>query len=265
MAEGRNPHSVRNGIASVLVLTLLAPVTAAASGKEAPGATAAQPVERDFLFGPPRTVLGVSGGWLVGSERGELFDFIREELTIDDGDFDTAEVRFVAGRAFGPRLDLLAEVGVSHATVLSEYRELVEGNDLPITQTTELTRVPVGGSLRFWLIPRGRGIGRFAWVPARIAPYVGVGGGGQWYRFLQFGDFVDFVDFGIFSDAFESSGWAWSGHLFGGASITLTRQLFLTLEARQHWASTPLSGDYIGFEDLDLDGLRVTAGLEFLF
>ena len=269
MVERRSRHVAWTGLAWLLILILPTPVAAAAGDNEAAGATtaagSAQPAERDFLFGRPRTVVGIAGGWLVGTERGELFDFIRDELTVEDGDFDTGAVRFLAGRAVAPRLDLLAEVGVSRATVLSEYREFVDIDDLPIPQTTEFTRVPVGGSLRLWLVPRGREIGRFAWVPTRVAPYVGVGGGGQWYRFLQFGDFVDFVDLGIFSEAFESSGWAWSGHLFGGASIMLTRQLFLTIEARQHWARTPLSNDYVGFEDIELDGLRITAGLEFVF
>jgi len=261
--------SVSRGAIVLLALLLLA-VPRVATGASEHGAEAGAsqpepPASADFLFGRPATVISVSGGWLASDESGDLFEFVRDELTIDEGDFDGATVRFTIGRALGPRLDALLEAGVSQARIQSEYRDFVEGDDLPITQTTELLRVPVNGSLRFWLVPRGREIGRFAWVPRRVTPYVGAGGGGHWYRFNQFGDFVDFVDLGIFSDRFETGGWTWTGQVFGGVSVQVGKQVFLNLEARQTWASTPPSGDYVGFDTIELGGLRMTGGLEFVF
>jgi hypothetical protein len=173
--------------------------------------------------------------------------------------------RLEAGLSIGPRLDVLAEVGFSGSAIASEYRDFVDTADLPIVQTTELMQSLVGGSLRFWLIPRGREVGRFAWVPNRFAPYVGAGGGAQWYRFTQFGDFVDFIDYSIFSDRLESSGWTASGHVFAGTSVNLTRKLFVGIEARYVWADTPLSQDFVGFDNIDLNGFQVTAGIEFVF
>ena len=219
----------------------------------------------DFLFGRPRTFIGVSVGWLAPSEEGGIFDFTRDLLTVDDGDFDTAVVRFGVGRAMSPRLDIVAEIGFGSSSVVSEYRDFVDFDDLPIVQTTELAQTPLGGSLRFWLIPRGRDVSRLAWVPNRFAPYLGAGGGALWYRFTQFGEFVDFVDLSIFSDRLESSGWTTSGHLFAGASISLTRRLFLDVEARYVWANTPLSGDFVGFDNIDLDSVQLTGGIEFVF
>lgn len=235
---------------------------------ETVGVTAGQPPRQsapDFLFGRPRTVVGVSGGWLVASERGGIFDFTRGLLTINDGDFDTGAFRVHIGRSLSPRLDVMVEVGFSRATITSEYRDFVDVDGLEIVQTTELTQGPFGGSLRFWLRPRGREVGRFAWVPHRIAPYVGAGGGTQWYHFMQTGDFVDFVDLSIFTERLDSSGWTPSGHIFGGTSVNLTRHLFLGVEARYIWANTPLSADFVGFENIDLNGLRITIGIEYLF
>ena len=232
------------------------------------GVTTGQPARRvdpDFLFGRPRTVVGVSGGWLAASQAGGIFDFTRERLTVNEGDFNTAALRFDVGRAVSPRLDLVAEVGFSRASVASEYRDFVDLDDLPIVQTTELTQAPVGATLRFWLTPRGREVGRLAWVPNRVALYVGAGGGTRWYRFTQFGDFVDFVDLSIFSDRLESSGWTLSGHAFAGGSVSLTRRLFLGVEARYVWARTPLSGDFVGFDNIDLNGVQATVGIEFVF
>ena len=78
-------------------------------------------------------------------------------------------------------------------------------------------------------------------------------------------DFVDFVDSSIFTDRLQSSGWAAGAHMAGGLSVHMVRQLFLTVEARYGWAGTPLSEDFIGFEDIDLNGFQVTGGLEFAF
>ena len=258
---------------AAVVATLAIPGPARAADREPgaperPGVTAGQPPRQsaqDFLFGRPRSVVGGAGGWLFASQRGGIFDFTRDRLTVDQGDFDTSMVRLEAGRSIGPRLDALAEIGFTSVTIASESRDFVGTDDLPIVQTTDLTQTLVGGSLRFWVIPRGREVGRFAWVPNRVAPYVGVGGGAQWYRFTQFGEFVDFIDLSIFSGQLESSGWTASGHLFAGTSVNVTRNLFLSIEARYVWADTPLSQDFVGFDNIDLNGFQATAGIEFVF
>ena len=246
-------------------------------------AAAIQPppqTEPDFLFGRPRGFYGISGGWIQASQRGSIFDFVREQFTVDEGAFDSAMIRFAFGLALAPRTDLLFEMGVNQATVPSEDRHFLNDNytddpsdDYPITQKTRLKQVPLGVSLRYWLRPRGREIGRYAWVPNRVAPYVGIGGGTQRYRFTQEGDFVDSLGM-IYSDVLHSKGWAASGHVFGGTSIKLTRRVFAGAEARYVWADTPLSHNYLSFcryasstcsDSIDLSGLRITGGIEFVF
>ena len=238
-------------------------------------AAAIQPppqTEPDFLFGRPRGFYGLSGGWIQASQRGSIFDFVREQFTVGEGAFDSAMIRFAFGLALAPRTDLLFEMGVNQATVPSENRKFLNDNntddtsdDYPITQTTQLKQVPLGVSVRYWLRPRGREVGRYAWVPHRVAPYVGIGGGTQRYRFTQEGDFVDYRDFAIFSGVFHSQGWAASGHVFGGTSIKLTRRVFAGMEARYVWADTPLSNDFSFSDSIDLSGLRITGGIEFVF
>ena len=260
----------------ICVITLLATFAASGMAHAADGDTGAPETgvvtagqlprrDPDFLFGRPRAFVGVSGGWLLASQTGGIFEFTRDLLTVEARDFDTAVFRFDAGWSIGPRLDLVTEVGFSRATIPSEYRDFVDDDDLPIVQTTQLTQAPVGGSLRFWLTPRGREVGRFAWVPSRVSVYAGAGGGALWYEFTQFGDFVDFVDLSIFTEELRSSGWTASGHVLAGASISLTRQLFLSVEARYRWAATPLTGDFVGFDNISLSGVQPTVGIEFVF
>jgi hypothetical protein len=76
---------------------------------------------------------------------------------------------------------------------------------------------------------------------------------------------VDFTDLAIFQDLFESDGWTVSGHAFAGVDVRLNPSLGLVLEGRYQWASADLTGSYIGFEPIDLNGLRAMAGVNWKF
>ena len=106
---------------------------------------------------------------------------------------------------------------------------------------------------------------RFAWIPSRLTPYVGAGGGAISYEFRQIGDFVDFVDLSVFSSTFRSSGWAPSVHAFGGVDVLAYRRLYLSAEARYVWASATLGRDFIDFDPIDLGGFRIGAGARIVF
>ena len=71
-------------------------------------------------------------------------------------------------------------VGTSGSSTQSEFRCCLDNNDLPIQQTTTFHRVPLTAALKMYLGDPGRSIGRYAWIPNRVAPYVGAGGGAMW-------------------------------------------------------------------------------------
>jgi K+ transporter len=77
--------------------------------------------------------------------------------------------------------------GASHAgtSKASEFRDWVGEDDLPIAQTTSLSRTPLTASVRIFPIPRGQRVGEHAWVPASFSPYFGVGGGAVLYTLEQ--------------------------------------------------------------------------------
>ena len=241
----------------------------AADGPEPPPAAAAQPPDSrdrpDFLFGQPRGVIGLSGGWLraEGGEGG-LLGFFREELTIGERGYDSLLFRFTFGAAVSPRVDLVFDVDVSRSRAVSEDREFTEGG-LPIAQTTELTQAPLNAGVRFWVVPRGRRVGRLAWVPNTFAFHVGVGGGARRYHLAQFGDFVDASDIRlpIYTDRYESRGWAASAHAAAGVSLRLSRRVFAVADVRRVWSRRELADDFVG--NLDLNGLQMTGGIEFVF
>lgn len=219
----------------------------------------------DFLFGRPNGSVAIRGGWVFSRAGSDWYDFVTDRLTIEDGAFNTPAIGFDVAVSATPRLDAVVGFDFGKTTVHSEYRRFVDNNRLPINQQTELRNANISGSLKFALTERGREIGQLAWVPRTVVPYIGAGGGLYWFKLRQQGDFVDFVDLSVFSDVFESTGWAPSGHVFGGADIKLHRRVFLTFEARYLWAAGDLGPEWIDFDPLDLAGLRLSTGVSFPF
>lgn len=218
-----------------------------------------------FLFGAPSLSVGVRGGLTFSRADSDIFELNEELLTLDEGDFRAGTFGLDVGWLMSPRLQALFGVEYSRSSPVSEFRDFVDVFGAPIVQETRLEMAPLTASLKLFLVPRGRSVSRFAWVPNGVSPYVGAGGGLTWYRYQQFGDFVDFVDLTIFTDQFVSEGWTPSAHVFGGTEIKLTPRMTLALEGRYLWADAELGPAFLGFEPIDLSGLRTTAGVVFYF
>lgn len=241
-----------------------APV-AAQTGDDARRPRVPAPPPSDFMIGRPRTFLTVETGFLFANTGSDLYDFVTRQLTLDRKAFNTPVFGGRLGVSLSPRLDVMAGVDVGRSETASEYRDFVDNQLLPITQTTARKEVGVSASVRFALLPSGRRISRFAWVPRTVTPYVGAGGGMIRYRFEQNGDFVDFATRRVFSDVFESEGWAPSAHAFAGADVRVWRRLYLTMEGRYTWSKATLSDDFVDFAPLTLAGARLGGGLRVAF
>ncbi len=221
--------------------------------------------ETDFRFGIPRGAVSIRGGYMTASANSDVYDFITETLTIEKGDFNTPVFGLDVALVVHPRIDVLVGFELSKSTTRSDYRDFEEDNGSPIMQTTALSMFPFSGSVKFYLTPRGRDISRFAFVPSKARAYVGGGAGLMWYRLAQIGDFVDFVDLSIFSGEFASSGFGLEAHVFGGVDLQLNPAIYLSFEGRYMLADAGLSGDFVGFDPIDLSGFRITAGLNYSF
>lgn len=252
------------GLAVVSLLSL--PMSAAADQQDQQQRTSRAPDRSaDFLFGSPRASIGLRGSWVFASAGSDLFDFVTRQLTIDKTDFNTPAFAADVGFNVTSRLQVEAGVEVSRMEQGSEYRDFVDNDLQPIEQTTALNTTHIMGGVRYALAPRGREIGRLAWIPNKIVPYVGAGAGVVRYQFRQSGDFVDFVDNSIFFESFRSVGWAPTAHVFGGVDLQIYRGLYGTLQGRYTKASGELSNDFIDFDPIDLSGFRMSAGINFLF
>lgn len=219
----------------------------------------------DFLFRVPNVTLGIRGGYAVATASGGIFEFTREQLTVGRTDFSAPSFGAQLAIRVTPRTDVAFDLGVANAVARSEFRDWVDNDDLPIEQETEFYRLPLTLGIKTYLRDRGRSVGRFAWIPARWAPFVGAGAGWVWYRFEQEGDWVDFETLDVFSDRFTSRGHTPTVHLYGGADWSLGPAVLLTAEARYAWARSEMGGDFVGFEAMDLSGVQASVGIAVRF
>jgi hypothetical protein len=221
----------------------------------------------DFLFGSPKGMIGVRSGWMFSSAKSDLFTFVQRHLTVDRKDFNAPAIGMDVEIAMGPRLSAIGGFDFSRASKDSEYRDFVDNQRLPITQTTTLTELNVSGSVKVAITPRGREISSRAFIPAAVTPYVGAGGGVMQYKFLQFGDFIDVdsANSAIFADTFHSRGWTPTAHVFGGVDVRVYKRLYLSGEGRYLWSSGKPGRDFIDFDPIDLAGFKATAGVHYMF
>ncbi len=229
------------------------------------GPAAAQP-SPDFLFGSPNGMIGFRSGWVFASADSDLFQFVQRTLTVDRKDFNAPAIGVDVEFALTPRASVVTGFDFSQASKDSEYRDFVDNQRLPITQTTRLRELNLSGSFKFALTPRGREISSRAWIPAAATPDVGAGAGLLRYQFLQFGDFIDVntVDLEVFSDTLRSDGWTPSAHVFGGVDVKVWRRMYVSGEARYLWSDATPSRDF-DFDSIDLAGLKATIGIHYLF
>ena len=226
---------------------------------------AAQEVGRGFLFGRPEGSITFRGGFAHPFASSDVFSDARRQLTLGRGAFNGLALG--ADIAFSLRNDLDLTLGLdwSGSSSRSEFRDYVDNNELPIEQTTSLVRVPLTASLKWYLAPRGRSVGRYAWIPAKYAPYLGAGAGLMWYSFQQKGDFVDFKTLKVFATEFGSSQWGATAHALAGFEYSINQRMGISTEGRYVWSRAGLGSDFSGFQPIDLSGFTTSVGLLIRF
>lgn len=228
-----------------------------------------------FLFRHPRVTIGLRAGYQMPRLSSDIFAFPLDSLTLERSDFASLHLGGEVALRVAERWDVAMGVGWARARSDSEYVNWTEG---PSAIEQETTFETVSGSLgaKYFFGDRGRSVGRFAWVPSRLTPYVGGGIGFVYYEFVQAGDFVDFetivvdpndgsVSADIFTDVLRTDGTGFAGYLAAGANLSLGNHFLLTSEARYNLARGPVGESFAGFERIDLAGLQLSAGVALRF
>lgn len=247
---------VKRAVVLAACLAVLAPGDAFAQGGDG------------FLFKNPRLTFKLETGYGFQRASSDIYDFLTDELTLRRRDFNSPYIGGELAVRLTERLDLALGIGYHSTSRGSEFVDFVEpvgGTEVPITQVTDFSQVPLTASLRYFPFDRGRSIGRFAWIPRAVTPYFGGGIGLLSYDLRQYGDFVDFETFDIFTDDFYSEGEAFLARASAGVNVSLGQQFLVSFEGRYSWSSADLGGDFIGFEPIDLDGAQIVAGIAVRF
>lgn len=221
--------------------------------------------DSDFSIRKPRVFIGGHLGGNFPRASSDIFHMITRVLTLEKSDFRAPMGGFDVGVPFQSRFAAVFSFEYSRTSPYSESRDYVDENGDPITQQTRLSQIPVTGTLRFYPRKMGENVGSYAWVPNRVLPYIGAGAGFVHYNFEQYGDFVDESTLTIFRASFESSGSTVTTHVAAGIDIGLASRTFANFEARYSWAEADLSRDFVGFQPIDLSGLRAVGGIYFRF
>lgn len=239
----------RLGLAAAISLAAAAP----ASAQKGDG----------FLFHKPDARLTLRLGYDHANANSDLFKQVTEDLTLNKRDFSGLLGGGELAIPITDHIEIAVDASYSRASKGSEFRNFIDNNDLPIEQTTQFERVPVAGSVRFYLTPPGRSIGKLAWIPSKVASWVSAGAGTMWYRFRQEGDFVDFNTTNVYPSFYESSGWTSMAQVAGGVDVSLSSLVAVRSSIQSVWAKGPLNRDFVGFDKLDLSGVSASVGLTF--
>ncbi len=218
-----------------------------------------------YLFAPPHATWSIRGGFARANASSDVFSFVTERLTVDRGDFSGLSLATDLAFRVSSRVDVLLGTGISTRVKRSEDRDFIGTDELPIEQRTTFRRIPITAGLKLHLRPEGRSVGKLAWVPSRMSPYVAAGGGMMYYLFKQDGDFVDYQTRDVFGTSLKSTDV--SAMAFGsvGTTYSLTPRVGLNAEVRYEHARGALSSDFRDFSPIDLSGVGLTAGLLFRF
>ena len=238
-------------------------VVAAALLAGTAGSSRAQSAGDGYRFHSPVVTLTVRGGYARANAGSDVFDDVTSNLTLDRGDFSSITGAGDIAVHLKPRVDLVFSAAFSRSHQKSEFRDFVDNNDLPIEQTTTFERIPLTASVRLNLAAPGRSIGRLAWIPSRVVPYVGAGVGAMRYNFKQEGDFVNFVTNAVFPAVLDTEAWTVVAQGMAGMDYNLSTQLGLSLDARYVHARGELGPSFTGYDRIDLSGMTATVGLSF--
>lgn len=214
-----------------------------------------------FLFRVPTVRLKLAAGFANPRAESDIHDFLISELTLERRDFASAAFSLSAAYRVAPRIEVGFGAAYAGRTADSESRDFIGEDDLPVLQSTTVDRLALLAMGRYAFRDEGRAIGRYAWIPSRVVPYVGGGAGPVWYRLRQQGEFVDRETLDIFADDFESSGWTLGATGFGGADISLSPRFGVSVEGRYLWSRAGLNGDFSTFNKIDLSGYDASIGL----
>ncbi len=162
---------------------------------------------------------------------------------------------------------VILDVGSSYydATETSRERFYTTTGGGAIAHDARLRLMPITTDIRFLPFGRYRETGDKSRGLRIVSPYIGFGAGAVLWSYREAGDFVDPASLTIYYDELEARGVAFEYHGMAGVDVNVNPNLGFYVEGRISRADDDLSSDFSGFDEFDLSGVSLTAGMRFRF
>jgi len=208
---------------------------------------------------PDRSAQFRLGGFFVDGDSDFWIDN-ESVFTLDASDFDGTQFGMTYSHSFNRHFNLDVNADFYDETVVSEYRDFVDGSGFPIFHDSTLQTTPLTVGVRF--LPFGssnRG--------SKPVFFLGAGGGINFWRYDEIGEFIDFDDpanptvFGEFTERGE----AFVKYGVCGIEFPLADGFNLGFEARYFRSDDEFEGDFRGLGTLDMSGVAASVSANWRF
>lgn len=198
---------------------------------------------------PDRSFQVRMGGFFLDGD-GDFWADNESVFTLDASDFDDFLFGVTYSHGFNRFFELDVNADFTDETIVTEYRDFVDGSGFPILHDSTLNTSPLTIGARF--LP----FGRAQRGKSKPVLFVGAGAGVNFWRYDEFGDFIDFDDPAnpIILGDFTERGEAFVTYGVAGLELPLAPAFNLGFEARYFSSDDELKGDFAGLGKLDMSG-----------
>ena len=199
------------------------------------------------------------GGLFVDGES-DFWDDNQSVFTLEASDFDGTMFGMTYSHAFNRFFDLDFNADFYGESVVSEYRDFVDGSGFPILHDSKLQMTPMTVGVR--LLPFGRSNGE-----SKPVFFLGAGVGVNFWTYEEVGDFIDFSDplNEIIFGEFVERGEAFVKYGAAGLELPLAEGFNLGFEARYFRSDDEFKDDFGGLGELDMSGVAASVSVNWRF
>jgi hypothetical protein len=254
-----------NRLPLLALLALLAVPDMAAAEVDSP-APPAQSSQPDFLFQMPKGSFSFRWTTNVLKADSDWFGFVRDQLTLDHGDFVSMGIAGDVSFGVTPRFDVVIGGEYTGRNVRSEYRDFVDNNRCRSNRTHGCSRCrsPRASGTRSF-----HGAGPSVPWPMSRRDWSRMSAAGLVCCITTCCSTATSSTSSIsqsFSDQLPSEGWTPTAYINGGLDWLLVKKLAVTVDVRYQLAAPELDESaWTGFEPLELSGIRISTGIRILF
>jgi outer membrane protein W len=186
----------------------------------------------------------------------DLWEINMDNLALEKQDMQAGYYAIEYEYSMSPNLTFSIEGGVYKKEHYSMYRYYEYDDGTPIYQNVGLRITSLELSFKYY--PMG--------LRQKLFPFVGAGAGVYRWQYEQWGDFIDVVEGVVNEDEYvEASAYDIGFNARAGIGIRLGRSTAVSFEARYQYLKGDLGPFFEDFERLDMNGLALVVGVNFLF